>query len=176
MTEAPGAYPLTWPASDIKMTDARDRLQRELDLMGARSPILSTNVELRLGGLPRAGPAEPAAAVNFRLKGRPIVLACNRYSKVASNIAAIAAYLDGMRAGSAGVLARQSSSSLLTRRCQRRSYRMTGVPSLVCPRVRPRRPIYRERIRSAHPDTGGSQGAAATLNAACAEAWRTLRP
>lgn len=84
----------------ITLAPARDRLIRELDRLGAKYPVLSTNLELRLDGLPRSGqrePDDPGAAVYFQLRKRPIVLACDRWNKVAGNVAAIAAHIEAMR-------------------------------------------------------------------------------
>lgn len=174
-----GTYGNYREASEIKMTDARDRLQRELDLIRAQSQILSTNVQLRLDGLPRAGqsePHDPGVAVYFSLNGRPIVLACDRWTRVAGNIAAIAAHLDAMRG-----MDRWGVGSV--------EQLFTGYAALPAPlapddwRTLLRNPTtlaaaeatYRELMRAAHPDTGGSQAAAATLNAAIAEARRHLK-
>ena len=38
------------------------------------------------------------ATLYFRLKDKPIVLACDRYDTVEANLAAIAAHIDAMRA------------------------------------------------------------------------------
>lgn len=71
------AYPLQWPAGrprkssrkratfgkkvnngrwteprDLTVADALGRLQDELDKVGARHPVVSTNLETRLDGLP----------------------------------------------------------------------------------------------------------------------------
>ena len=83
------------------MTDARERLADELDRLGARYVVLSTNMELRLDGQPRAGqsePADPGVCVYFQLKDRPTVLPCDRYTTVAGNMAAIAAHIEATRA------------------------------------------------------------------------------
>lgn len=201
VTDTPTAYPLAWPsgwprtpatrrapakfrsgrhASDeIRLTDARDRLQRELDRMGAGGPILSTNLRLRLDGLPRAGepaPADPGAAVYFTLKKRPIVLACDRWTKVAGNIAAIAAHLDAMRG-----MDRWGVGSV--------EQLFTGYAALPAPlspgdwRTLLRNPTtlaaaeatYRELMRAAHPDAGGSHAAAAALNEAISQARMHLK-
>ncbi|HMF92644.1 MAG TPA: hypothetical protein VKE96_00040, partial [Vicinamibacterales bacterium] len=77
----------------LSVPDAIRRLSRELSLLGAAEELLSTNVRTRLDGLPRAGepePADPGAAVYFRLRGQDRCLACDRWTRVADNIAAIA--------------------------------------------------------------------------------------
>jgi hypothetical protein len=75
------------------------RLEAELDRLGARNVTLSTNVELRLDGRPRSDsePKDPGAAVYFAFRGKATVFACDRYTRVADNIAAIAAHIDALR-------------------------------------------------------------------------------
>jgi hypothetical protein len=63
-------------------------------------PKLSTSQKLRLDGTPRSDLSEPAdvgAAVYFTLNGQPRVLACDRWNRVADNIAAIAQHIDALR-------------------------------------------------------------------------------
>lgn len=205
MPETPSAYPLSWPIGwprtprhqrretrfsssrstvgyrsmeAIKLTDARDRLIKQLDLLRAGTPVLSTNLELRLDGLPRAGqpePADPGAALYFRLKGKPIALACDRWKTVAGNIAAIAAHIEAMRG-----MDRWGVGSL--------EQMFTGYLQLPAP-IAPddwrtvlgdpqtrdqAEAAYRERMRTAHPDAGGSHAAAAALNGAIARAREAL--
>lgn len=78
---------------------ATQRLERQLELLSATHPILSTNVQLRLDGRPRSDsePADPGAACYFRLKGKARVLACDKWNRVADNIAAIAQHIDALR-------------------------------------------------------------------------------
>lgn len=113
----PSAYPLAWPAGwararwrrsapfrsegrDITIAVARKRLADELDLLRADNIILSTNVQLRADGQPRSDrspPSDPGVAVYFDLKGRPTVLACDKWETVGDNIAAIAKHINAMR-------------------------------------------------------------------------------
>jgi len=86
---------------DISVADALKRLQEELDAIGARLPVVSTNLETRLDGLPRSGqrmPVDPGVAVYFQLAGKPHCLPCDTYQKVEHNIAAIAAHIEATRA------------------------------------------------------------------------------
>jgi len=126
MTEVRTPYPLSWPAawprarsrgeakfsrsvsnnegySDKKpltMAIARQRLQAEIDRLGAREILLSSNVELNLNGDPRGDrsrPSDPGVALYFKLKGKDTVLACDRWDRVEDNIAAIAKHIDAIR-------------------------------------------------------------------------------
>jgi hypothetical protein len=78
---------------------ATSRLENELERLGARDPVLSTNVSLRLDGRPRSdeNPTDPGVAAYFSFRGKATVLACDRYVRVADNIAAIAAHIDALR-------------------------------------------------------------------------------
>jgi hypothetical protein len=78
---------------------ATTRLELEVDRLGARNPVLSTNVSLRLDGRPRSdeNPTDPGAAIYFSFKGKAVVLACDRFQTVADNIAAIAGHIEALR-------------------------------------------------------------------------------
>lgn len=113
-------YPLTWPTgwkrtptharrraafrhnrTELSIYQATSRLQDELGRLGTQSEILSTNVETRLDGTPRSdrkAPIDPGVAVYFTLKGQPRCLACDKWDRVADNIAAIAAHIEAIRA------------------------------------------------------------------------------
>jgi len=87
--------------SALSIADALKRLQSELDMIGARYPVVSTNVEIRLDGLPRSGqrnPEDPGVAVYFQLAGKPHCLPCDTYIRVEHNIAAVAAHIEATRA------------------------------------------------------------------------------
>ena len=84
----------------LTVAEAIARLTGELDRLTATSEVLSSNVAIRLDGLPRSGqpePDDPGAAVYFRLTGKPRCLACDRWDRVADNIAAIAQHIDALR-------------------------------------------------------------------------------
>lgn len=120
--EAVDRYPLSWPLGWVrtqshKRTRAKftsgssfdrrvtlavaiDRLERQLSMMGARNPTMSSNVRLGMRGQPLSNqpePTDPGAAVYFAFKGKATVLACDRYDRVADNVAAIAAHVDALR-------------------------------------------------------------------------------
>ena len=84
----------------LTVADALKRLSAELSRLGATREVLSTNVVLRIDGLPRSGqpePDDPGAAAYFELKKKPIALACDKWNRVADNIAAIAQHIDALR-------------------------------------------------------------------------------
>lgn len=85
---------------ELTVADALKRLQDEFDRLGATQALISSNVELRLDGLPRSGQSEPddvGVAAYFKLKGKDRCLACDKWNRVADNIAAIAQHIDALR-------------------------------------------------------------------------------
>jgi hypothetical protein len=109
-------YPLEWPLGwvraksrvpgnfksgkeRISLFKANQRLEDELERLGAKNLVLSTNVSLRMDGRPRSDerPKDPGAAVYFSFRGKATVLACDRYVDVAQNVAAIAAHVEALR-------------------------------------------------------------------------------
>lgn len=86
---------------ELTVADALARLQDELDRIGARYPVVSSNLETRLDGLPRSGqrePNDPGVALYFHLNGKPHCMPCDTFDRVADNIAAIAKHIEATRA------------------------------------------------------------------------------
>lgn len=177
VTRTRGSGDQTWTSRDkdrVTIADALHRLQRELDLLGASRIVCSTNVEVRLDGFPRSdrrAPDDPGVAVYFRVEGDPVVLAVDRYDTVADNIVAIAKHIEASRAierygvGTLkeifrGYAALPPAMSIDDWRA------VLGEPR----NLDQAEAVYRERMKAAHPDVGGSQAEAARLNAAIARA------
>lgn len=84
----------------LTVATALDRLEAELGRLGASNEILSSNLPVGVRGLPlsnRAEPADPGVAVYITLNGKPLVFACDKWDRVADNIAAIAQHIDALR-------------------------------------------------------------------------------
>jgi hypothetical protein len=95
----------TWRGKrELTIAEAVSRVREQLAKMGvADDCVISTNLQLRLDGLPRSGQREPddaGVAVYWRADAgeTPRCMAIDRYDRVADNLAAIAATLDAMRA------------------------------------------------------------------------------
>ncbi len=190
-------YPLSWPAgwqrtpgfkrrhsqftkggSAISLFNAIDRLQGELDRLGARESILSTNVRTKLNGLPYSNEPEPTdrgVAVYFKLKGKDRCLACDAFTTVAGNVAALAAHIDAIRR-----IDRYGVGTI--------DQAFAGYTALPAPAADWRSTFglvngaslddverkYREMARTAHPDAGGNDADMARLNVAIESARAEL--
>lgn len=176
----------SWMQGRVLTVDSgRKRLADELDRLGAIDVVLSTNITLRLDGQPRSGqaePADPGAALYFKrlvaLKPQPFALACDKWDRVADNIAALAKHIEAMRGmerWGVGTLDRV----------------FTGYAALPAPGATPpwreilQAPIgpvsldaveanYKRLAMKAHPDNGGSHERMSALNAAIADARKEL--
>lgn len=88
---------------DVTVAEGCDRVLAEVGRMGCPgyNTIVSTNVPVTRSGLPRSGlrePDDPGVAVYWRDGERRLVMAIDRYDRVADNLAAVAATLYAMRA------------------------------------------------------------------------------
>ena len=116
------AYPTNWPEGwprtpaerrtasrfhnngrSLSLPAARDRLNDQLRMLGIHEAILSTDLPLRLdGGIRRdvrPSNVDGAVALHFaRGNGQRIALAADRFETPAENVAALAAYLEALRA------------------------------------------------------------------------------
>lgn len=211
MPEAITAYPLCWPQGygrrpeserrhgqfrvkreqgqhfrysvmgHVTVAEARHRLQDELDRIGAAEVILSSNVELRLDGLPRSGqrnPADPGVALYFKLKGRPVAMPCDTYSDVAQNIAALAAHIEATRAierhGVASIEAMFTGFMAIRGPGPKPWREVLGFPAGARPGRIDIEAKRRELARQHHPDAGGSEAMMAEINAAADAALQEI--
>jgi hypothetical protein len=89
----------------LNMTEATKRLREELARHGVRDHevdvVISTNMKVGVSGLPRADqgePGDPGVSVYWEANGKSRNMAIDIYTRVADNIAAVAATLEAMRA------------------------------------------------------------------------------
>lgn len=161
---------------DLTVAEAIARVRTELSRMDIdpEDVVISTNLTLRLDGLPRSdqrAPADPGAAVYWvQRDGGRRVMAIDQYRLVQDNIAAIAATLDAMRA-----IERHGGAAVLERA-------FTGFAALPAPPVaRPWWEVlgvsqtatgqqivdaYRRLVGTHHPDRGGDSDTMAEINKA----------
>lgn len=86
----------------ITFDRARQQLSDELGRLKATAVVISSNIPLRNDGLPRADSAErryddPGIAVYFSYKGKPMVMACDRFTGTAANIRSLGLAIEAMR-------------------------------------------------------------------------------
>lgn len=156
--------------ASLTAADAAFRLEQELDRLGADDAKLSTSQKLRIDGTPRSDLGEPSdvgAAVYFKLKGKDRCLACDRWTRVADNIAAIAQHIDALRrierygigtidqafAGYAQLQASPADWWIVLEVSQDATTAQVDD-------------AFRRLARTSHPDAGGSHDQMARLNAA----------
>lgn len=87
--------------SKVTIAQAVEMVMHERWLLRAGSVKISSNLTLTTYGEPRSGQREPddhGVAVYFELKRQACVLACDKWSTCADNLAAIAKHLDALRA------------------------------------------------------------------------------
>ena len=195
----PDAYPLSWPIrwprakspsrsrfgtyyKKPTVAAARDEMLAELHRLGATKVIISTNVQLRRDGLPYSNQREPnntGAAVYFDLKGKPRVLACDRWSTVGDNLHAIAKHIEALRG-----LDRWGVGSVEQAFAGYAALPAPSTPAENCWTVlslQPNAPAdainaqYRLLSQRRHPDRGGTHEAMAALNRAREEALAAVK-
>jgi hypothetical protein len=180
------SFPLSWPdgwkrtksrtraafknyGNRMSVAVAVGRVIGELKRMGVPdwNVILSTNIELRLDGMPRSDrePSDPGAAVYWKRKPTDRlmkVIAIDRYDRVADNLAAIAATLEAMRTverhGGAEVMERQFLGfAALPEKASSPWREVLGIPSEQAPTAELIQSRYRALVKVHHPDVGGKE-------------------
>lgn len=147
------------------MDESRRALAGELERMGARDVILSTNIKLRIDGLPYSGQAQPAdkgIAVYFQYKKKPTVIACDKWDRVEDNIWSVFKTIEALRG-----ISRWGSSQMMEQAF--RGY--TALPGVgetggskwwevlgvtINAGLEAVRDAYRKKALETHPDQGGS--------------------
>lgn len=155
----------------VSLADAFDRLDKQLEYLGAVRVVVSSNLELRINGVPRSGQSEPydnGVAVYFELKGKPLCLACDKWNRAADNIAAIAQHIDALRRieryGIGSI--EQAFAGYQALPAQAGSWFVTlefDTPPKSWEVVEAR---YLELVKKHHPDRGGNPETMAKINAA----------
>jgi len=113
------SFPLTWPerwprtpgyriwaskfgkqGKTLTLGRACETLAEELRRLGASAVIISSNLRVRMDGVPYSDQGQPkdkGIAVYFTLKKSAIVLACDRWDKIEHNVYAIAKHIEALR-------------------------------------------------------------------------------
>lgn len=198
-TEKPiEAYPLAWPPGRPRTAPhrrtwskfkaqfgrARDRCLGEIRTLGGRQTIISSNLPLRIDGLPYANArpdnGDSGVAVYFTYKSKQMCFACDRWAKVEDNMHAIALTINALRG-----VARWGTGDMM-------EAAFTGFAALPSPgqatargwmqilevghdvTLEKAKENYRRLSMIRHPDRGGSEDAMSELNWAWAQAQEAL--
>jgi len=156
-----------------------DRLEGELRRLEATDEILSSNVPVGLKGMPLSvskEPEDPGVAVYITLDRKPLVFACDKWDRVADNIAAIAQHIDALRRIERYGVGRieQAFVGYAALPVSTEDWRVVlGVG--VYATSDQVDAAFLEKARTAHPDAGGSHEEMARLTAARDLARSVLR-
>jgi hypothetical protein len=196
-------YPLEWPLGwkrsayrvrapfsmkdgqltrDLNVEGATKRLENELDRLGAKDPVLSTNVSLNLRGIPRGDerPSDTGVAVYFSFRGKATVLACDHYTSVAGNIAAIAGHIEALRRieryGVGTIEQALAGYRALPADTAANWRAVFGFAKDSRPTVDQLDAAYKTAAKQHHPDQGGTDLEMAHINRARDYALQELQP
>lgn len=171
------AYPLAWPAGwqrsakrrrspFRKSYDASHReLIAEIDKMGGTNVVVSTNLPLFRDGYPIAStmePKDPGVAVYFRLKGKSMAFACDRYTFVYENLQAIAKTIGALRGierwGASDMIERAFTGFNALADGPSENWReVLGFEPFEVVTKKTVESRHRELVKQHHPDMGGNR-------------------
>lgn len=181
-------YPLCWPAgwkrtpvnsqvcSRFRVSEAvaRDHMVDEIRRLGGHALIVSTNMRLRLDGLPYASQGhieDSGVAVYFKLDSKDMTMASDQYRAIGENYRAIGKTIECLRG-----IQRYGASDLLERAFmgftqlnytpEPEWWQVLGLPRAETD-VEFVRERYRELAKEHHPDCGGDPDTMKRIN----EAW-----
>lgn len=197
MTTLPDTFPLQWPdgwsrtpshkrrPSGYKVgeTRARDEMYASIWRLGGRIPIVSSNLQTRLDGIPyvkQSVPDDPGVAVYWVRDGKQEVMACDRWKRPWENMRAIYHAIEGLRA-----MERAGATQIMERAFQAfrlpaggaRGWRTTlGIEPGMEPSVEYVKRVAREKMRRAHPDvSGGNEEIFREIERALSDALQELQ-
>lgn len=177
-------YRRTWSKFKTNFGKARDRCLGEIRTLGGRQAIISTNLPLRLDGIPYAAQKQPqdsGVAVYFTYKKRQMCFACDRWAKVEDNMHAISLTIGALRG-----VARWGTGDMMEAAFT--GFSALPAPGDVVPRgwmqvleighdatLEKAQENYRRLSMVRHPDRGGTEDAMSELNWAWAQAQESLK-
>lgn len=206
MTQAyPLLWPMDWPRTQYQkngfqfkrtvqgehyarkeawtFASARDAMMSELQRLGARDIIISSNFQLNSYGEPsknKGTPSDQAIAVYFQLKNRPMVMASDRYTKAENNMRSITLAIQAMRQlerhGGGFMMERAFTgfAALPSPEQKRHWSTILGVPASA--NKEEIETAFKNLARKWHPDVAGPSGAdiMADINQARDQALREV--
>lgn len=159
---SPFRRPVKWTSRRHSMVESVNMVEDNVRIMGGRSLVVSTNVKLRVNGLPYCGQAQPldtGAAVYFTLDGRQIVFACDKFDRAECNLYSIGKTIEATRAierwGSATMEQSFRGFTAIPERAGGSAWWETlGVPINATREQAVE--AYRVLVKKHHPDRGGA--------------------
>lgn len=156
----------------VTIADAMVRLTDELGRVGGKGIVLSSNLARNRDGSPRSNqsqPVDPGVALYFTLKGKPICMPCDTYTRVEQNIVAIAKHIEATRAieryGVASLDEMFTGFAALPAPSAARAWwEVLGVSQYAT--VDQINAAWREKAKQAHSDLGGSDARMSEINVA----------
>jgi hypothetical protein len=176
---ASGSYQETVRAKEsglVTFAQARDKFYAELNRLGAKNVVISSNHKPDRHGVPiesKRSVGDDGVAVYFLYRGKSMAMACDRFDNAAANMRSLGLAIDAMRQ-----LDRHGGGAMM----ERAFAGFAALPSpgsihwssvLNIPREANRDDIeaaYRRLAQQRHPDRGGSDTLMAELNVARAQA------
>jgi len=157
---------------------ALQRLREQVDMLKGSRLVVSSNVQTRRDGLPLSKatePKDPAVAVYFVWRGKTRAFPSDKWDRVADNIGAVAAHLDAIRRIERYAVGEveqvfEGYKALPAVGAKAMWWTVLGFQEGPPAFVDSVLDKWRELIRKAHPDQGGSANQAAEINAAKDEA------
>lgn len=173
--------------ADLSIADGTQRVVATLNRMGLGLDdiVISTNIPLRLDGLPRSNvpePSDPGVAVYWQTrKGERKVMAIDRFTRTADNLAAVAATLEALRGierwGGGQILDRAFSGFTALPapgQTHARGWREVLNVEATVNDIEAVKGQYRRLSSVRHPDKGGTEAEMSELNWAWAQAQEAL--
>jgi hypothetical protein len=146
---------------------ARDRLLRELRLMGVEEHTItiSSDIPLRADGYPRADrgePGDPGIAVYFKFDARDLSFACDSYQTTRDNLRALALTIEALRGiqrwGASDLMDRAFRGfAALPERATSPWRETLGFKENELVTVEKIDSRFRELVKKHHPDYGGNE-------------------
>lgn len=201
------AYPLQWPAGWPRSKYRHDagakfgradfylsiaRLEKELEMLGAKNCVLSTNLQTRMSGKLSSDDYinDPGVAVYFMLRNQKMSMARDAYTKVRDNVRSLALAIEHLRGlerhGGASMMERAfagftalpppsgQAEEIINWRDELEMRGFVDLPTADQLDVAENR--YRMKAKSVHSDQGGDDAKMILLNASIAQARAELKP
>ena len=170
------AFPLTWPIQQARtkrrgesrfkygrsIYQAVEEVLNQVRMLDGKECAISSNLRIKQDGRPyssQSAPGDPGVAIYFLVGKKPVVFACDKWSKVEDNLWAVAKHLEAMRGQERwGVGTReQAFTGYLALPAPEPWWRILDVEPEASPEEI--QAAYRMLAKETHPDMGGDAGA-----------------